>query len=116
MLAQVKRHRPETRTGLLVAPRAARQAGARMRETGADFLLPHVSLLRTGIVEWAAGQGLASLAVDGQRGSRHARRSDADPRVAALITDMPARALTSSRATDPREQLSHAVDLADSRE
>ncbi len=105
VLAQVKRHRPETRVGLLVAPRAARQAPRRMRETGADFLVPHVSLVRTGLVDWAAAQGLASWAwTVNDAGAMRALHSDA--RVAALITDAPVRAL----------ELSHAVDLADSRE
>lgn len=93
VLAQVKHHRPETRTGLLIAPRAARQAEARIRATGADFLLPHVSLVRTGIIDWAGGQGLACWlwTVNDEAAMRMA---GADPRVAALITDSPARALT----------------------
>ncbi len=112
VLAQVKRHRPETRTGLLVAPRAARQAGRRVRETGADFLLPHVSLVRAGIVEWAAGQGLASGCGRSTTPAPCAR-STGDPRVAALITDAPAQAL---RWLVPPSERSHPVDLADSRE
>jgi glycerophosphoryl diester phosphodiesterase len=92
VLAQVKRHLPETRTGLLIAPRAAGQAERRMRAAGADFLLPHVSLLRTGIVDWAARQGLACWlwTVNDEAAMRAA---GADPRVAALITDTPARAI-----------------------
>ena len=105
VLAQVKRHVPQTRTGLLVASRAAPQARRQMRETGADFLVPHVSLVRTGIVEWAAGQGLASWVWTVNDDSA-IRALNADPRVAALITDVAARAL----------ELSHPVDLADSRE
>ncbi len=105
VLAQVKRHRPQTRTGLLVAPRAAAQARRQMRETGADFLVPHVSLVRTGVVEWAADQGLASW-VWTVNDDGAIQALNADPRVAALITDVPARAL----------ELSHPVDLADSRE
>jgi glycerophosphoryl diester phosphodiesterase len=105
VLAQVKRHRPETRAGLLIAPRAARHAGRRVRETGADFLLPHVSLVRSGIAEWAAGQGLASWVwTVNDEGAM--RTLGVDPHVAALITDTPARAL----------RRSHPVDLADSRE
>ena len=80
VLAQVKRHRPQTRTGLLVAPRAAPQARRQMRETGADFLVPHVSLVRTGIVEWAAGQGLAVVGVDGQRRQRNPGAQRRPPR------------------------------------
>jgi glycerophosphoryl diester phosphodiesterase len=111
VLAQVKRQRPQVRTGLLVAPRAAGQVRRRVRETGADFLLPHISLLRTGIVGWAAGEGLASwvwtVNDDGDMAAL-----DADPRVAALITDAPARAVR--RRVPPAP--SHSVDLADSRE
>jgi glycerophosphoryl diester phosphodiesterase len=105
VLVKVKRHRPEVRTGLLLAPRGARQAGRRTRETGADFLLPHASLVRTGIVAWAADQGLASW-VWTVNEERAMRALNADPRVAAVITDAPRRALA----------LSHRVDLADSRE
>ena len=105
VLAQVKRHRPQTRAGLLVAPRGARQARRRVRETGADFLLPHVSLVRSGIAEWAAAEGLA-LWVWTVNDDHSLRALHGDPRVAALITDSPVRAMG----------LSHGVDLADSRE
>lgn len=105
VLAQVKRHRPESRTGLLVAPGAGRQAARRIRETGADFLVPHTSLVRTGIVDWAAGQGLASW-VWTVNDAAVMRSLESDSRVAALITDQPVRAI----------EVSHAVDLTDSRE
>lgn len=105
VLAQVKRHRPQTRTGLLVAPGAGRQAARRMRETGADFLVPHLSLLRSGIADWASAEGVAVWAWT-VNDTTALRTLAADPRVAALITDKPARGL----------ELSHGVDLADSRE
>jgi glycerophosphoryl diester phosphodiesterase len=106
VLAQVKRQRPEIRTGLLVMPGAARQTARRIRDTGADFLLPHTSLVRTGIVEWAGDEGLACwLWTVNER--RAMRLAGADPRVAAVITDEPARAITT---------FTHAVDLPDSRE
>ena len=105
LLAQVKRTYPQVRTGLLLAPRGARRAGRRLRESGADFLLPHVSLLRTGIVEWAAGHGLVSWLWTVNDDSA-LRAAAGDPSVSALITDHPARAI----------ELSHFVDLADSRE
>jgi glycerophosphoryl diester phosphodiesterase len=94
VLAQVKRHLPETRTGLLLAPRAARQAERRLQQSGADFLAPHVSLLRTGLVAWAAAKGLSSWlwTVNDEAAMRAA---SADPHVAALITDEPARAIAS---------------------
>ncbi|HXD66659.1 MAG TPA: glycerophosphodiester phosphodiesterase [Solirubrobacteraceae bacterium] len=105
VLAQVRRHHPDSRTGLLVAPRTARQAPRRMHESGADVLLPHVSLVRSGIVEWAAGEGLA-VWVWTVNEDQALRALSADPRVAALITDAPAEALARSQG----------VDLADSRE
>ena len=79
MLAQVKHHRPETRTGLLVGARGARRAARGLRESGADFLLPHVSLAGTGIVEWAAGHGLAVWlwTVNDDRALRAAQREPA---------------------------------------
>ena len=77
-----------------------------MRESGADIVLPHVSMATgTGILRWAADSGLAvwlwTVNDDGAL-----RAATADPRVEALITDVPARALA----------FSHGVDLADSRE
>jgi glycerophosphoryl diester phosphodiesterase len=108
VLAQVKEQRPETRTGLLIGPRGGRRAARRMRESGADIMLPHVSMATgtgTGTVQWAADRGLAvwlwTVNDDGAL-----RAATADPRVEALITDVPARALA----------FSHGVDLADSRE
>jgi glycerophosphoryl diester phosphodiesterase len=105
VLAQVKRRRPEVRTGLLVAPRGVRLAERRVRETRADFLLPHVSLVRRGIVAWAADHGLATW-VWTVNDERALRVLSGDVRVAAVITDVPVRALG----------LLHGVDLADSRE
>ena len=99
VLAQVKRHRPETRTGLLLAPRAAGQLSRRLRESGADVLLPHVSLVRTGIVESAAGRGLP-IWVWTVNDDQALRSLSADPRVAALITDVPARAVAVSHGAD----------------
>jgi glycerophosphoryl diester phosphodiesterase len=106
VLAQVKAQRPETRTGLLIGPRGGRRAAQRMRESGANIVLPHVSMATgTGIAQWAADSGLAlwlwTVNADGAL-----RAAAADPRVEALITDVPARALA----------LSHDVDLDDSRE
>ena len=51
---------PETRTGLLIGPRGAGQAGAPGAGGGADFLAPHVSMARAGLLEWAARRGLAA--------------------------------------------------------
>jgi glycerophosphoryl diester phosphodiesterase len=104
-LNQVKAHRPEARTGLLVGPRAARQTARRLRESGADFLAPHVSLARAGILEWAASHDRACW-VWTVNDARSLRAVAAHPSVTALITDAPGAALA----------LSHPVDLVDSRE
>jgi glycerophosphoryl diester phosphodiesterase len=69
-----------------------------MRESGADVLLPHVSLIRTGIVESAAGHGLA-VWVWTVNDDHALRTLSADPRVAAVITDVPARAVAVSHDT-----------------
>ena len=92
VLAEVRRHRPESHTGLLVGPRSARQTGRRLRESGADFLAPHVTLARAGILEWAATRGLACW-VWTVNDPRTLEAIGAHPSVAALITDAPAQAL-----------------------
>jgi glycerophosphoryl diester phosphodiesterase len=105
VLDQVKRHLPQARTGLLIGPGSARQAGRRLRESGADFAAPHVSLARIGFVAWAAERRLACwMWTVNEARTIHALAES--PWVQALITDAPARAIA----------LSHAVDLADSRE
>jgi glycerophosphoryl diester phosphodiesterase len=92
VLAQVKRHRPGTRTGLLLGSRSARRAERRLRTAGADFLLPYVSMARAGIIDWAAERSLACwFWTVNQAGTM--RALSADPRVAALITDVPAEAI-----------------------
>ena len=60
VLAQVKHHRPQTRTGLLIGPRGAREVERRVRAAAADFVAPHVSMVRAGILEWAAQRELAA--------------------------------------------------------
>jgi glycerophosphoryl diester phosphodiesterase len=106
VLAQVRAHHPETSTGLLVGPRSARHTGRRLRESGASFLAPQVSLTHAGILEWAAGHGLACW-VWTVNDARNFRALTAHPSVAALITDAPAAAIQAA---------SHPVDLVDSRE
>jgi glycerophosphoryl diester phosphodiesterase len=105
ILAQVKESRPGTRTGLLIGPRSAPQVARRVRESGADFLAPHISLTHAGILQWAANRGLTSW-VWTVNETRTLQAVRGQPSVAALITDAPAAALA----------LLHPVDLADSRE
>ncbi len=105
VLEQVKECAPQARTGLLIGPRGARDVERRVREARADFLAPHASLARTGVFDRAVRLGLAIWVwtVNEERLLRGLRN---DPRVAAIITDEPIRALS----------LLHAVDTADSRE
>jgi glycerophosphoryl diester phosphodiesterase len=92
VLAQVKARRPETHTGLLVGPRSAHQAGRRLREARADFLAPHVTLTRAGILEWAAQRNLAAW-VWTVNDARTLQTLSANRSVTGLITDVPGRAL-----------------------
>jgi glycerophosphoryl diester phosphodiesterase len=91
-LAQAKAHRPDTHTGLLIGPRSARRTGRRLREARADFLAPHVSLTRAGILEWAAQRNLTSW-VWTVNDARTLQTLSANRSVTAVITDIPARAL-----------------------
>ena len=106
VLHQVKAHRPEIRTGLLVGPRSAHHAARRLRESAAGFLAPHVSLTHAGILAWAAARAL-SCWVWTVNEPRSLRTLSAHPSVAALITDAPAAAIAA---------VSQPVDLVDCRE
>ncbi|HWE09749.1 MAG TPA: glycerophosphodiester phosphodiesterase [Solirubrobacteraceae bacterium] len=99
ILNQVRAAAPDARTGLLLAPRRHRDLEARVRHTGASFLAPHVSLARTSLFSWAAQRGLA-LWVWTVNDRRLLRGAFNDPRVAAVITDEPERALVLSRIVD----------------
>jgi glycerophosphoryl diester phosphodiesterase len=102
-LAEVREAAPATRTGLLVGPggrvrgtrgTARRRGGleARLRDSGADFLGPHVGLARAGLLAWAARRGLETY-VWTVNDRRSLRTLLDDARVSALITDRPAAAL-----------------------
>lgn len=92
-LAAVRELAPQTRTGLLVGPgRRARRLEQRVDLTEASFLAPHAALARGGLLTWAAERGLDSY-VWTVNDRRALRALIADPRVAAVITDRPARAL-----------------------
>jgi glycerophosphoryl diester phosphodiesterase len=99
ILAQVREHAPDARTGVLLAPRRHRDLEQRLQHTGASFLAPHVSLARTGLFPWAAERGLA-LWVWTVNDRRLLRAALNDPWVAAVITDEPERALVLSRVID----------------
>lgn len=92
-LTEVKRCVPESRTGLLLSPRRrVRQLERRVRDARVDFLAPHASIARGGLIEWAAGRGLPSW-VWTVNDPRALQAVLADRRVAAVITDRPQRAL-----------------------
>jgi glycerophosphoryl diester phosphodiesterase len=99
VLAQVKHHLPEARTGLLLAPRPHRDLEERVKAAGASFVAPHFSLSRTSLFAWAAQRGLAIWVwtVNDRRALRAALQ---DARVAAVITDEPERALGLSPGVD----------------
>jgi glycerophosphoryl diester phosphodiesterase len=104
-LAKVRRHVPDARTGLLLAPRRPRDVARRLQQARADFIAPHVSLARNALLGWADSQGV-SVWVWTVNETRALRALCQDHRVTAVITDKPGDAL----------RLLHAVDTADSRE
>ncbi len=99
VLTQVKRHVPQARTGLLLVPHRHKDLEQRLRDTGADFIAPHVGLTKTGLFAWAAERHLA-LWVWTVNDRLALRTALDDPRVAAVITDEPERALVLSRLVD----------------
>jgi glycerophosphoryl diester phosphodiesterase len=93
VLAQVRRLAPEARTGLLVWPRRLRELERLRRLAQPTFLAPHVALARTtNTFAWAAEHGLP-LWVWTVNDPRALRALHADPRVSAVITDQPGRAM-----------------------
>lgn len=92
VLAQVRAHAARARTGLLIGPGHRRDIARRLTGTGASFLAPHVSLIRSGMLEAPATSGLP-LWVWTVNDDRSLRSLPHHPRVAALITDRPARAI-----------------------
>jgi glycerophosphoryl diester phosphodiesterase len=103
VLDQVRRHDPEAPTGLLLPPRRQRDLARRIDMSGATFIAPHISLLGTRLVTWATGRGLA-LWVWTVNDRRLLRAALADPRVEAVITDEPERALVLSRVVDTADR------------
>jgi glycerophosphoryl diester phosphodiesterase len=102
VVAQVKRRATETRAGLLVGvARPARPLRtrlselypvARARRCRADFLAPHFALARLGVLSRAAQANLPVF-VWTVNDDATLRQLIADERVAAIITDVPDRAL-----------------------
>jgi glycerophosphoryl diester phosphodiesterase len=101
VLRAVKRTAPGVRTGLLLSPH--RQIGhlaRRVAATEVDFVAPHARLARAGVLSWAATRELPTWVwtVNDRRGLR---LLGADPRVAAVITDRPDRALGEQQRSIP---------------
>jgi glycerophosphoryl diester phosphodiesterase len=93
VLPTVKRAAPATRTGLLLSPnRQLGQLSRRVAATEVDFLAPHARLARVGLLSWAAARELPCW-VWTVNDRRALRLLTQDPRVAAVITDRPDRAL-----------------------
>ncbi len=93
VLPQVRAAAPGARIGLLVASRQPlRRLERRVGQTGADFLAPHLGLIPTGILRWAAEHDLpAWVWTVNEPADQHALLFD--PQVEAIITDHVARAV-----------------------
>lgn len=93
VLPTVKRTTPAARTGLLLSPnRQIGQLPNRVAATKVDFIAPHARLARAGLLSWAAAREIPSW-VWTVNDRRALRLLGQDPRVAAVITDRPDRAL-----------------------
>lgn len=111
VLAQAKDAFPEVRTGLLVGDGGpwtdlpARLRGlypvAAARRARADYLAPHYRLAALGVVRRAAAAGLPCLLWT-VNSPALIRRYAADPRVAAIITDVAAQAVSIVAGAVPR--------------
>ena len=98
VLPQVRAAEPGARTGLLLGSRRRlRRLDERLRDTGAQFIAPHVGLLRGGLLEWAAARTLPAWPWT-VNDDRHWRALLFAPGVEAVITDHPARAVARAAA------------------
>ena len=93
VLPQVREAVPGARTGLLLASgRPARRLQRRVEQARVDFIAPHATLARTGVLAWAARRELPAW-VWTVNDPRPLRTLLSDPRVAAVITDRTALAV-----------------------
>jgi glycerophosphoryl diester phosphodiesterase len=84
---------PEPRTGLVVRPGLVPlRLDERIRQAGASFLALPARLARAGLLAWAAQRGIECV-VWTVNDRRVLRLMLSDPRVSAVITDRPDRAL-----------------------
>ena len=91
VIAQVKALHPSIPTGLLLGVGELRPV-ARAQACHADYVAPHHALARLGTLARAAEAGLPALVWTVNR-TELLRELIADPRVAGIITNVPARAL-----------------------
>jgi glycerophosphoryl diester phosphodiesterase len=97
ILPQVREAVPEARIGLLLASRRrARHLDQRIAHSRADFVAPHATMARAGLLAWAAHRGLPAW-VWTVNDPRPLRMLLADPRVEAVITDRAGEAVRVAR-------------------
>lgn len=97
VLPQVRDAEPAARTGLLLASRrSARGLERRVQRAQVDFVAPHATLARSGLLAWAAERGLPAW-VWTVNEPRALRALLADPRVGAVITDRARDAVLEAR-------------------
>jgi glycerophosphoryl diester phosphodiesterase len=114
VLQTVRAVAPEMPTGLIM--RIGPPPESRVRRAGVSFLVPHLRLLRAGILEWATERGLPSY-VWTVNGDRRLRTLLSDQRVDGVITDRPAEALAIRAALrDHSGSGQNYLDIVDNRE
>ena len=97
VLPQVREALPEARTGLLLASHSrVRRLEQRVGQARVDFVAPHATMARAGLLAWAAHRGLPAW-VWTVNDPRPLRMLLADPRVEAVITDRAAEAVRVAR-------------------
>lgn len=93
VVAEVKRLDPARRAGLLVGARRTTQIVRRAQLCGADLVALHHALASLGALRRVAEAGFPAF-IWTVNDEPQLRRFLADPRVEAVITDVPAKALT----------------------
>jgi glycerophosphoryl diester phosphodiesterase len=97
VLPQVREAVPAARTGLLLGSRRRGQRlERRVVQASADFIAPHATMARAGLLAWAAHRGLPAW-VWTVNEPRALRMLLADPRVEAIITDRAGEAVRVAR-------------------
>ena len=97
VLGEVRQLAPEIRTGLLLGPARPRNLERSWARADADVLLPHHGLVRAGLIQWAAERNIPAWVWTVNDPGTVAKLAS-DPRIHALITDLPADALRITQA------------------